>query len=356
LIAWNTDYYPVSHPRSQSRCVDIAGNRDGVNPLWIEHFSWLRAGTFTSDKPSYAQYQATDYPFDNQGFLYSHYALPSFPSTTAAITDVQARTNPSRPEVSIPNFIFELKDIPSMLYRKGLDHIEKRSTNSAVDFNFGWDLLIRDLLSLADFTEQVDKRVQELERLHSVKGLRRQRTTFEQSWAGQLTGVPFQTAWSFSIGGRVTYQQTSRQWGSVHWIPSAPSLGDGSALAQQARFLVHGWDASPGALASILWNALPWSWFSDYFFNLGDYLDSQRNGAGAIAELGCVMEHSRTEQHQIVDVAVTYPGFVNASPGSFVYETKSRVLATAGLSTTVPFLSARQLVTLSSIAISLGQG
>jgi hypothetical protein len=68
------------------------------------------------------------------------------------------------------------------------------------------------------------------------------------------------------------------------------------------------------------------------------------------------MEHSRTEQHQIVDVAVTYPGFVNASPGSFVYETKSRVLATAGLSTTVPFLSARQLVTLSSIAISLGQG
>jgi hypothetical protein len=142
----------------------------------------------------------------------------------------------------------------------------------------------------------------------------------------------------------------------VSWIPDVPFQGTDGDLAAQARRLVHGWDGSSGSLASTIWELLPWSWAADYFFNLGDYLNSQRNGAGAIAQLGCVMAHSVTRQSQRVTSAVTFPGTITARGGWFTYETKSRVLATAGLSTRVPFLSARQLVTLSSIATSFGPG
>jgi hypothetical protein len=91
----------------------------------------------------------------------------------------------------------------------------------------------------------------------------------------------------------------------------------------------------------------------DYFLNLGDYLDGHRNGVGAMAKVGCVMTHRKTVWKQ--KVTISAPASVRPSPGWYTYEQKFRVLASAGLTATVPFLSGRQLVTLSSIAQSLGK-
>lgn len=347
----------LSYPSDQETCIDSILKSDGsIYPFSVERFQWVRVGTFTTvNYPPYKSYAFVNAPFTNQGVTYSHRVIPSFPSATAAITDVQAATNPSRPEVSIPTALGELRDLPSMLQKRGVDHRQGRSSSSAAEYNFGWGPLLDDARKLFDFTGQVDRRLKELEALHE-SGLRRKRTTFNLSYAGQTASTAFQTAYSHSVGGYVKWVQQSKQWGSVSWIPEVPFTGTNGELASLARHLIHGWDRSSGAIASTIWNLLPWSWAADYFFNLGDYLDSQRNGAGAIAQLGCVMQHSRTVQTQVITSAATYPGECIAKSGCFVYETKSRVLATAGLSTVVPFLSARQLVTLSSIASSPRRG
>jgi hypothetical protein len=263
-----------------------------------------------------------------------------------------ARTNPSRPEVSIPQLLVELRDIPGMLHLKGVTHSQKKSSSSAAEYNFGWGALIQDLLKLADFTGQVDRRLAELEALHSKRGLRRRYTVFNETYRGS-SPTTFQSAYSVSIGGSVDWVTQWRRWGSVQWIPSVPFKGTQGDLKQLARQIVHGWDFSAQGMTASLWNLLPWSWFSDYFFNLGDYLDSQRNGVGAIAQIGCVMTYAGTHYSQ--RVTVSSPANVRASPGYYVYEQKLRALGTAGLSATVPFLSGGQLVTLSSIAQSLGQ-
>jgi hypothetical protein len=337
------------HPWSAQECTDIVGEPDLPHPLDIFRDEFTKVGLInTTDPSSFAQ--MVNYPFDNQGIFGGHSTNPAVPNDTATITEVMAKTNPSRPDVSIPQLIGEMKDIPSMLHAKGRKTIEGLPRSSSVEFNFGWQPLIDDLLKMANFTAQVDLRLDELTRLHSNNGLSRNRTVFRTTTLSQEAPTAFQTAWGHSVGGFVAYRNDTRKWGSVNWITPVPFNGTRGQLASKARLLVHGWDASPAAIASTLWELLPWSWFIDYFANIGDYLNANRNGAGAVASMGCVMHHRRTVATQVL---TSVSSNCVASAGVHVLDQKSRVLVASGITATMPFLSARQLVTLSSLAQSL---
>jgi len=340
------------HPWSAQDCTDIVGEPDLPHPLDIFHDEYQQVGVINTKNPHDFAVMV-NYPFDNQGFYGGHSVDPSVPNDTATITDVMAKTNPSRPEVSLPQFIAELRDIPAMLHLKGKKTIEGLPRSSAIEYNFGWSPLIQDLLKMADFTGQVDRRLQELEGLHSNNGLSRSRTVFRETVLSREPNTAFQTAWSHSVGGFVTYRNDTRKWGSVNWIPTVPFKGTRGELQSLARLMVHGWDASPGALASTLWELIPWSWFSDYFFNVGDYLAANRNGVGAVAQMACVMHHKRTVATQVL---TSVSNNCIATAGTHVIDQKSRVLATAGITATMPFLSIGQLVTMSSLASSLKGG
>jgi hypothetical protein len=324
----------------------------GEHPLYILHDVYEQVGKVTTRTlPQFAVMK--DYPFENQGFFGGHSANPTLPNDTATITDVMARTNPSKPEVSLPILIGELKDIPAMLLAKGKRFIDGAPNSSAVNYNFGWAPLISDLKKMADFTAHVDKRLNELRGLHSQKGLSRSRNVFSERFLGQGSPTTFQSAWGYSAGGYVTTDHKARKWGSVRWIPNVPFKGTDGELASLARHLVHGWDISPGAVAATIWELLPWSWFIDYFSNVGDYLSSNRNGANAIASMGCVMTHRVTMREQIITSSSSNGIF---TPGRHRVEEKTRSQATAGITATIPFLSVGQLVTMSSLAQSLRRG
>jgi hypothetical protein len=337
-------------PLHYDRCDDTRLNQGGMFPLDIVHKGYKRVGTVSGQAPAFPVYSFSSYPMDNQGISDSHLSVPALPTTVAAMTKVMALTNPSRPEVSVPNFIFELKDIPELLHQKGVNHAKKRSSNSAVSYNFGWELLFRDLFRLIDFTSQVDKRVKELKSLYASGGLSRRRTIYNET----VTSTTPTTFQSFNAGvlGSMTKTTRVKVWASVKWRPPNPDMPSAEDLLATARRTVHGWDFSSSGLASIIWEATPWSWFGDYFLNLGDYLNATRNSIGAVAGSGCVMTHAYTDE--IGTISSTSPGFGASSP-HYVYETKSRVLGTAGITATLPFLSGRQMVTLSSIAFNLGR-
>jgi hypothetical protein len=345
---------PTLHPSSSSRCIDFVDTERNPHPLQIISRRWHQTGAYSGVAGGRT---FVNIPFTNQG-VSDYRATIAKPSDVAVITEVQHRTNPSLPEVLVPNFLYELRDIPGMLHLKGLAHSStetritrrNKSSDSAVAYNFGWAPLISDLLKLATFTYQVDERLQELEALHS-SGLRRKRTVFDTTVFGTQASVAFNTSFGVTIGGSVAWKQRERKWGSVRWIPNAPFKGTKGDLATLARRIVHGWDFTPGAIASTLWESLPWSWFADYFGNVGDYLSSQRNIANASAEFGCVMLETSVVQTQKI-TSVNLPT-ITTRAGHFEFGEKYRFLSSAGLSSTLPFLSARQLVTLSSIANSL---
>lgn len=364
------------HPLSAHECTDIIGDYGQPHPLSVYHDAFDRVGTLTTRPGIDAFATHTNWAFENQAFYGGHNIDPVLPSDTAVITETMAKTNPSRPEVSLPQFIGELRDIPAMLHLKGLrlgetnpgkrygyrnyetfeisrGRVRRRGDidNSAIEQNFGWLPLIQDLLAMADFTAHVDRRLVELEALHSKKGLSRGHTSFSTQVWNREPDTYFNSSWGAIVIGFVTYTGSVRKWGSVNWIPEVPFNGTKGELKSLARHLVHGWDRSPGALASTMWELIPWSWFIDYFGNIGDYLAANRNGANALASMGCVMKHQKTVAQQVITGASSH---IITSAGRHTIDQKSRVLATAGLSSTVPFLSIRQLVTMSSLAQSLG--
>jgi hypothetical protein len=357
---------------SASDCTDIVGDPDFPHPLDIFHDVYDQVGVInTTDPSTFAQLK--NYPFENQAFYGGHNVDPVVPNDTETITKTMARTNPSRPEVSVPQFLAELRDIPGMLHIKGRKTIEGLPGSSAIEQNFGWNPLIDDLKKMANFTAHVANRRAELYNLHSSKGLSRGLTVFSETVKNSEPPTTFNSAWGHPVGGYVTYTGFTRKWGSVHWIPSLPEQrGAFGALpenenikltfeqkarlesfTQDARFLVHGWDLSGAAIASTIWELIPWSWLSDYFFNVGDYLAANRNGANVIAEMACVMHHHRTVAQQVV--TSSFPWF-STTAGKHRIDQKVRRLATAGITAVVPFLSIGQLVTMSSLAQSLSRG
>lgn len=118
---------------------------------------------------------------------------------------------------------------------------------------------------------------------------------------------------------------------------------------REARYLVHGWNGRQGFLA--LWNAIPWSWFVDYFGNVSEFLASKNNSAEIVPGEVCVM----TEIHTTIqDELVSWNHDFTVSPSRAYYIQRFRALG-FGPSVTykLPFLSNKQLVTLAGIGANL---
>lgn len=338
-------------------CDDIVGNYPNPNPLWIEGYHF-NPGVLSGQKPVAATYVFDHWPLDNQGIggvghidgttdpRYDALALAS------AITKAQAVTNPSRYDVSVPNFIFELKDIPEMLHRKGSSHGSSRSSNSTVEQNFGWSLLFQDVNRIINFTDSVNKRVRELKGLHKKGGLKRTHKLGSQFMSSyEQDGVTFQSVEAF-VTGLVRGKQHRRDWCSVSWQADEPAVPSDEELTRQARLAVHGWDFSSSGVASQIWEALPWSWLGDYFGNLGDFLNATRNSVGATPAVSCLMSTMMSTYDAVI--TGTSSGFI-ATGGRYTWFDKTRQVGSAMISASLNVLSAKQLTTLSSIAYNIGR-
>lgn len=333
---------------------DTIGNFPAPNPLWISRWG-LDPVLVDGQALAFPTYRFVACPTDNQGVTPSHLVYGNddphcdLSFVVSAVTDVAARTNPSRADVSVPNFVYELKDIPEMLHQKGQAWAKKRPSNSAVAHNFGWQLLFQDVARMIDFTSSVNNRVKELNRLHSKGGLKRRRTVFRQSFTYVQENVTFQSVEVY-LQGTVTGVTTDHRWVSMVWRPDSVNMPSAADLTQQARSIVHGWDFSSNGLAAKIWEAIPWSWFADYFGNLGSYFAAKQNGVGAQPVNACLMRHIETVYTMTVVGAV--PGFTTHN-GRLVFEDKVRQLGLVSLSASLTFLSPKQLTTLLSIAYNL---
>lgn len=213
---------------------------------------------------------------------------PGLPSYTAAATMAMARLNPSRPSVDIVQFLAELRDAPRMIFQIG--DLLRRMTQASragrsfrptakdyasgyLGWTFGWDPLISDLRKLFNWSEHVNKRMSDLQRLKSGR-LVKETTTFhvkyKESWGGHYGGPLYQAQTIFALESEIEV----RQWVSVRYVPTNATLrlldGDMYALA---RSLVYGHQPD----WSTVWELMPWSWLIDWFTTAGDFFAANRN-------------------------------------------------------------------------------
>lgn len=317
--------------------------------------------------------------FDRMPFSFSH-MLPRkdfLESETDSYLRAYNISNPGRPEVLLPVFLAELRDVPKMVRQFGdtLRYIRngtKRPLNTisgslsyakkvAADnlaYQFGWEALFSDLKKMVLFTDAIKKRSKELDRLHSGRGLKRRITLDDRSETTRGTGATFlgNSTQSFAYQLKEVVTTSSvRRWGTMRYKPNSnsPLPKDDDRIRQMLTGI------TPSALASNVWEGIPWSWLADYFTNLGDIVDSTNNSADVSLVSACIMSYTR--QHTFAggeifpfNIGGQIVGDVVFSPYTRLSETKVRRVDFPSFPTPsigLPLLGGRQLSILGSLAV-----
>jgi len=286
------------------------------------------------------------------------------PSISSVALTTLARSNPTRPQVSVPNFIYELKDLPGMIRdignlkrqlqntrKKGIQQVTaKNSASHLLSYQMGWAPLIGDLRKLLDFQAHVDKSMRNLQGLYNNGGL--QRRVRLPEWKATTHEVRFSSLFMESgihtgIRCRSEAVSTIERWGTVRWYPAGLpdprfSSKDMAGLARDIAFGVH------RPTIKQLWDAIPWTWLIGWFSNADDFMQAHSNTIPLTHSTPCVMTKIET---RISYERADSQDWLKGGRGVVGYSTKQRRTNSGSLSATIPFLNRRQLSILGALAI-----
>lgn len=338
---------------------DEPGRGDGM-PLRITKLGCsggLATGSNRSGSDVTNQYPL--YAFQGDTGIGSHSSISGVPSNSALATKALALTNPSRPRVDLPVFAGELLDFPELFkiagwsifkrMRKGRKPpgVAEAAASLNLNYQFGWGPLASDLKKFLDFTDHVNKRAEVIRRLRT-KGLSRKVDLFSGSTSssGDFT---VHSGWA-NIWGERSKTTTLKIWGHVKWSPTITTPSTERAIVQKAREAALGLTVDP----STAWELIPFSWMADWCINIGDFLMASRNIIPATPSTPRIMRHTRSEWS--TDLYYNVPSGWTVTPCRAYLDTKQRDIASASLTASLPFLSARQLSILGSIGILARKG
>lgn len=301
LTHGSVESYGTVFPSSQiasydKQVVSVSTNPRGDNVFNAEHKS-VSGSIFNNEEPSGSVY------FVNFASNFYNLSVPDLvlpDSPASRMTRLLANSNPATPDISLPNFLFELKDVPDMirqggrlahairngkpwkrLIRPGKAAQDMASANLAIQF--GWMPFVSDLQKLITFQSSLDKTKKKFEQLQSGKGLR-VRQSLGQDQDEYSISWPL---WSGDWGPYYADCKVSRvtkSWGVARWKPTGAFPLPSSDSDLRKRALGLSLDQVPIAI----WEALPWSFLVDYFFNVGNLLQAA-NRVVATPVSACVM-------------------------------------------------------------------
>lgn len=213
---------------------------------------------------------------------------PGLSAKEAAVSDLLVRTNPSAPSISVPTFIGELKDIPELVRDWGGSLLRKVAKGH---LTWRWAIrpMISDVQKMMQFSRLVDERFATLIRLRDGGFVRK------ATGLGGSVSTSSPSTQLFSVGGgqfitatKVT-TYTSKMWGSVQWKTDGTFSypRDGDSMRKFAERIVVG--ATSYETLATTWELLPWSWFVDWFANVGGMIATNNNSVGASYGNMCIM-------------------------------------------------------------------
>lgn len=348
---WHPAYgYPPEY-RSRDNKVDVmtddvaAGDNHLFNVSHTKYTGLVANGTKTSGAG------AGDVTYYNVPLTHSNMtALQhlSISSSTDGVyaSQLLARTNPSRPDIDLPVFIAELRDLPMLVKLSG-DNLLKKAASANLSYQFGWKPLVSDVMKLLSFSDHAQKRYRELKKLYSG-GLSRtiDLDNLSASYT-RPTELICQSDAYYAVSARQSSVSQLRVWGHVKWKPTTLPPKTDDELRSIAR------RAALGLYLDVAqaWELMPWSWLVDWFSSVGSFLNAHRNGVPATPTDVCIMRHQKTE-HNLSPWFV--PQGFKVEWGYKHYETKSRSPSAATISTDLPYLDVRKLSILGSLSVLKG--
>jgi len=335
-------------------CLDSVKQGDN-NPLEIRR-TIREGGILNGEKGGAGPVRFQDYPaLALQTLTPTHLSLPAIADGVLA-SMLTSRTNPSRSSMGAIVSLIEAREVPQTIREIGQVALGKmykrygktfRFLSRAAKLNliiqFGIAPLIQDLMTCMQFQALVDQRVKEIDRLMK-RGLRRT-VTLDVASAQAVRNLTVQ-----SVGqsiSRTMSKNTRREIrGHVRWYVNENfSLSDAQVRAK-AQKIVTGNIIDP----LTIWELMPWSWLTDYFVNISDFVRTNRNELDASYSGIRIMEHTVTVE-TCPGGSFGSNGFVKMTPFKGVRETKYRRITSLGLGARPQFLTGKQTSILGSLSV-----
>lgn len=238
----------------------------------------------------YSDYACVQGIGQNSSPAISHwpFGYPSFQESW--VTTALARVNFTKPIISLPNFIFELREFPSMLRDLGrvLSGGSRLSDipGAHLAWQFGWDPLISDIRTLFDLSTELEKL---RKRFLKAKMAKRLQGSIGEDEYSKLESV------SNGVVGVASHRRrwTGKDeiWYTAHWECIA---------ANPPELFGDKWSVWSNALglnrpAAVIWAAIPWSFVIDYFTNVSTFLEASGGFAEYRPTKVCIMHTHEAE-------------------------------------------------------------
>ena len=348
---------------------DVVGNHYGENPFDSRRGTITVPGLINGEN-SFSKYENYPVSFASSGYNPTLTALPgeSFGDVNKAIAD----SHPVSPPVSIPNFLYELKDLPGMIRhaisrasaledaakstsgRNGLASVAKYMENPKnpaedwLNFHFGWSPLIGDLFALTGVARYLQQRLRWLNT--KAQRISRERQLGEFSSTTSVVNAAYDS--NLGIYCNYTEYNKSRSWVVSHWKHS-PVV---SKALLENQFLTAMIAAGFDAPISSIWNAVPFTWLTDWFVDIGSIITIRENRSG-ITFLNASMMTQRDRTLVLhPKVPSGWPFKTNVMQCEAVHKNRVPVAPSTPTVGGTNILQPQHLATLASLKVTRGAG
>lgn len=201
--------------------------------------------------------------------------LPSISSATLSDWSIEAynKFNEQVPTtVSLPNFMYELREMKGMIPSIDRSSLSKTASNNFLAFEFGVKPFVADIKAIINMSDSVAKRIQHL--------LKQQGKTSRLSFnRTTVFDTPYTMIKSLYIPNNSTPSGNDVYFRRLN---AKSEFHCGASLFQDLKDLEDSMATMKALAASggfshparVIWNAIPYSFVVDWFFHVGKLLDS----------------------------------------------------------------------------------
>jgi hypothetical protein len=214
------------------------------------------------------------------------------PTSLGELKDFAWLTNVNYPKIykqlANASFLTQLRAVPRLIQAFG-NTLIGWAANGYISWRWIVKPMISDVRKMCQFVQAVDKRRRYLERLANGETVRRRVSLSSDKAKVSQAEVFGSTGQGFSLKYLWDIDYSEKVWGTAKWklSSSAVPLPKDDGTSSRAFRLTFGLTAFE--LLQTAWELTPWSWFADWFGDLGDQIGLYNNTVPAYWADACVM-------------------------------------------------------------------
>jgi hypothetical protein len=290
-----TTPHSVTHGTTET-CEDVTGNFDGINPLrLVQRHTYIPVINGETRSGGVVTRRYTNCPLGSGSkisppVVANYFGTPSGLQKGALAVKILAETNPSAPASSLPTMLGELFEfrslfrIPALVQAWGSSLLRKVALGH-ITWRWAIKPMINEIGKLFDWTVISNERFREIVNMSTGKRIRKRVLLGKTTNVVVTDNTYTRHSENFVVRFRQTRTTSISEWGSARWgaandtvIPVGLGKDEIAHMRRLTQDVLNG--ITSYELLATAWELCPWSWFVDWFVDVGNTIAAYNNTLG----------------------------------------------------------------------------